>query len=178
MRDIRADLRERLETAEATVKAAIAEVEMLKQMLQNEEARFTFSPRTMTEVSAAAVAAATGGGQATLRFHHAPGIVVRKISHFAGGGAAAPATDTVPPSSVPGITSGSDLDEFLIKAVRRGVSDKDELRNSAIRAGYFLGSVNSPGRVVHARLTNLVREGKLAKVNDQYVVEDYAKTAP
>jgi hypothetical protein len=54
------------------------------------------------------------------------------------------------------------LDDFLIKAVRRGVSDKEELRDAAIRAGYFVDATQKPGRVVHAKLTNLVREGSLA----------------
>jgi hypothetical protein len=185
MRDIRADLRERLETAEAAVKAAIAEVEMLKQMLQNEEARFAFSPRTTTEVSAAAVAAAAvAGGHAVIRLQGAsPGPVFYrpKSGIFAGGGPAIPTNPgpgPMPPPTLPGIATGADLDDFLIRAIRRGVSDKDELRDGAIRAGYFTGSVNSPGRVVHARLTNLVRDGKLAKVDDRYVVEDNVKTAP
>jgi hypothetical protein len=60
------------------------------------------------------------------------------------------------------------LDDFLVKAVRRGVQEKDELRDAAVREGYFNGSLNSPGRVVHAKLTNLVRSGVLAHDKDGY----------
>jgi hypothetical protein len=193
MRDIRADLRERLETAEASVKAGIAEVEMLKQMLQNEEARFAFSPRTTSEVSATAVAAAVTGGHSLIRIHGGPGTGYRAvggtITTGSTGNYSGPGASTTPISSNGTLTvtgalnaaatvTGADLDDFLVRAVRRGVYDKDELRDGAIRAGYFTGSINSPGRVVHARLTNLVRDGKLAKVDDRYVVEDNMKTAP
>jgi hypothetical protein len=172
MRDIRSDLRERLEAAEVALKTASAEVEMLKLMLQNEEARFAFAPRTTGEVSAAAVAAASDG-QATIQVR-SPLFRLRPI------GPAAPmlSVPSLEPQPNNSTVTGADLDEFLIRAVKRGVSDKDELRDAAIRAGYFTGSVNSPGRVVHARLTNLVRDRKLAKMNDQYVLEDNMKTAP
>lgn len=55
-----------------------------------------------------------------------------------------------------------ELDDFLVKTIRRGITDKEEIRDAAIRAGYFAESVQSPGRVVHAVLVNLVRDGRIS----------------
>ncbi len=130
MRDIRADLRERLEAAEAEAKAATDRVQIIKGMLEAEEARFASAQPIL------------------------PGSIVGVL-----------------PERIPGISPSLSLDDFLVKAVRRGVSDKEELRDAAIREGYFMGSNQAPGRVVHAKLTNLVRDGSLKKVGDHYMTK-------
>ena len=125
MRDIRADLRERLEAEHAAFKVleeqlAASEDRMvsMQQLLELEEARL------------ASVAISQPNG---------PVIPTESIDHF------------------------------LVKAVQRGVSDKEELRDAAIRAGYFTDSKQAPGRVVHAKLMNLLREEQIAKAGEGFV---------
>jgi hypothetical protein len=116
MRDIRPDLRERIQARHAAREEAAQkldeiedEIEALDALLASEEQRVTIE--TMVE-----------------RIH------------------------SVPPEN---------LDDFLVKAVERGVSAKTELRDTAIRANYFVLSEKNPGRVVHARLLHLVKDGRL-----------------
>jgi hypothetical protein len=148
MRDIRADLRERLEIAQAEAVAldqaaadAEARVDAIKALLEAEEARLATSNVTPDVAE-----------------------FTRRVLSGEGPG---PAFQGITPAPVP---PEMPMDDFLVKAVKRGVSQKDELRDAAIRAGYFKGSVSSPGRVVHAKLTNLVKDGTLVKVGDDFVV--------
>jgi hypothetical protein len=142
MRDIRADLRERLEAAQDAEQAARDRVRLLKQMLEAEEARMAVAPTLGTSnVTVTGAAAASGNGTATL-------LDAVSALHEA-------ASKAINAPPIP-------LDDFLVKAVRRGVHDKEELRDTAIRGGYFPNTSHSPGRVVHAKLTNLVRSGVLA----------------
>lgn len=155
MRDIRPDLRERLEIAEAEFRRLeallhMAEDRMLsvKELLEAEEARIAADNTASSFNTASSLEALTA----------------RVMSNRVSSSTSGPAPFA--PSAAPAII----LDEFLLKAVRRGVGDKGELRDAAIQAGYFKSSANSPGRVVHARLTNLVREGQLAKDGERFVV--------
>lgn len=157
MRDIRADLRERLEAAQATLKAAESRVQAIQNMLEAEEARYVFAPPKIysTQASATAAAAAVAaesGAYMVVGTGGAGGGVAKTLFALANGVVQAAVTQMP-------------LDDFLIKAVRRGVNDKEELRDAAIGAGYFVETKQKPGRVVHAKLTNLVREGSLAYEN-------------
>jgi hypothetical protein len=64
------------------------------------------------------------------------------------------------------VTPACALDDFIVKTIKRGITDKEEIRDAAIRAGYFADSVQSPGRVVHAVLVNLVRDGRVVTNNE------------
>lgn len=62
------------------------------------------------------------------------------------------------------------IQDFLVKAVDEGVSlGKEQLRDLADQAGYF-GNGESPGRVTHAQLVNLVRSGRLLWKDNKYTV--------
>lgn len=116
MRDIRPDLRERIEARRADrdrileqLEAYDASIEALEALLASEEARM------MTE-----------NAKVDIR-----------------------------------IVPAMPLDDFLVQAISRGVRAKGELRDSAIRAGYFQDTKQNPGRVVHAKLLHLVKDGKV-----------------
>ena len=142
MRDIRADLRERLEAAQEAEQAARDRVRLLKQMLEAEDARMMVTPNG-SQARVTITGLGTGEDGALTNFSE----ILRAVG-----------TPTI------------SLDDYLLKAVRRGVSDKDELRDAAIRDGYFPpNGTRSPGRVIHAKLLHLLKDGKLQKNDDGFI---------
>jgi len=158
MRDIRPDLRERLEAEQAAhanlelaLDAVEERIEHLEMMLATEDARFAAEAEAqkhgftiMPSKEGTAPEGVINGRAPEGAFHATP---------------------------TPAPNPAVDIDEFLVKAVARGVKEKDELRDAAIRAGYFNGSQQSPGRVVHAKLLNLVRDGRITKTGDEFAAK-------
>lgn len=158
MRDIRADLRERLELAEAQAKAANEHVKLIKGMLEAEEARIAYSPPLELKFSSASTNALEASLTVADKINADFEASLRNIAAL---------RNSIVNDHKPQLP---DLDEFLLKAVRRGVHEKDELRDAAVRAGYFEGRVQSPGRIIHATLLHLVKDGRLQKAGDHFTL--------
>jgi hypothetical protein len=70
------------------------------------------------------------------------------------------------------------LDEFIRKELKFGADTKEELRQRAELAGYFKGGNESPGRVIHAKVMNLVKRGDAAKLPDGKIALIEKQTSP
>jgi hypothetical protein len=171
MRDIRADIRERLESALEAEDAARERVRLLRQMLDAEEARVVNTPAGYKGVvtvtgSMMSTVETVGNGRVIATGTNASGAIItgateppRSNSNFLAG---------IMTRTTPAIS----LDDFLVKAVRRGVHDKDELRDAAIREGYFPDGTRSPGRVIHAKLLHLLNDGKIQKNGNSFEMKE------
>lgn len=58
------------------------------------------------------------------------------------------------------------LQDFIVETLNQGPKNKEQLRESAKKAGYFTDNDSSAGRIIHATVVNLMRSGRIQEGQD------------
>lgn len=137
LRDITADLKERLEMLEAQGKAENVEYERARKSLEDRHnAKLAELEDEWNSI------------------HRLLSAEMRRLGKT--GDSRSAATAAVPALS---------LDDFFVNTVEKfGMASKENLRNEAFVAGYFADGESS-GRRIHATIMNIVRAGRIRQVS-------------